>query len=296
MGYLGEFSALGAALLWSSSSFAFTAATLRIGSIQLNISRMIIGLLMLAGTIIIFGFNYQISMYQFLILSFSGFLGLVIGDTFLFKSFGMIGPRIGLLIMSSNPAIASVLSYFILGEVLTLWGILGIAVTLTGIAIVVLERQPPSQNKFKLSGRGILYAFIGATGQGSGLIAAKMALQDGDINGLTATLVRILAAVIIMLPAASVIGKYKNPVKVFRQDRKALGFVSLGALLGPYLGITLSFIAIKYTLVGIASTIMSISPIIMLPLSKIIYKEKLSWKAVMGAFIAVAGVAILFLK
>ena len=98
-----------------------------------------------------------------------------------------------------------------------------------------------------------------------------------------------------MLPFAILFKKYSNPFKLFLQDKKSLGLVLLGAVIGPYLGITLSFIAIIYTHVGIASTLMSTMPIIMLPLSKIIYKEKLSMKAVFGAFIAVIGVAILFL-
>ena len=90
-------------------------------------------------------------------------------------------------------------------------------------------------------------------------------------------------------------GKLKNPVKLFTKDRKTLGLIAIGSVIGPYLGITLSFVAVIYTKVGIASTLMATIPIIMLPLSKIIYKEKLSWKAIAGAFVAVGGVAVLFL-
>ena len=99
-----------------------------------------------------------------------------------------------------------------------------------------------------------------------------------------------------MIIAGTAAGRYKNPYRVFKNDVKALRTTILGTILGPYLGITFSLIAISYAKVGIASTIMSTVPIIMLPLVRIIYKEKLSMRAIWGAFVAVGGVAILFLR
>jgi drug/metabolite transporter (DMT)-like permease len=83
---------------------------------------------------------------------------------------------------------------------------------------------------------------------------------------------------------------------MFSGDKKTFGLTLLGAILGPYLGITFSLISIEYTKVAVASTIMATVPIIMLPLVKIVYREDLSWRAYVGAFIAVGGVAILFLR
>ncbi len=90
--------------------------------------------------------------------------------------------------------------------------------------------------------------------------------------------------------------RFKNPVRVYKNDRKALVSTLVGTILGPYLGITFSLIAIANTKVGIASTLMSLVPVIMLPLVKFYYKEDLSWRAISGAFFAVSGVAILFLR
>ncbi|ROL61593.1 DMT family transporter [Bacteroidetes/Chlorobi group bacterium ChocPot_Mid] len=292
--FIGELSALAAALLWSCSSFVFTAATFRIGTIQLNISRMIIASLLLVITLMILGIRFEISEEQLIYLSLSGFVGLVIGDSFLFKAFNLVGPRISLLLLSFNPAFAAIFAFFLLGEVLSFFAIIGMIITLLGITIVVLEKHS-NESKFKVTKFGIFCGFMSAIGQGVGLVLAKMAFQNGDIHYLVATFIRIASAVVIMLPFALLFKKYSNPFKVFSEDKKALGLVSLGAVIGPYLGITLSFIAIIYTHVGIASTLMSTMPIIMLPMSKIIYKEKLSIKAVVGAFIAVTGVAILFL-
>jgi drug/metabolite transporter (DMT)-like permease len=136
---------------------------------------------------------------------------------------------------------------------------------------------------------------FGAIGQASGLVLAKAAFQIGDVNGFVATLIRLVAAIIIILPIVTVLKKYKNPIAVFKNDIRTLKLTLTGTVLGPVLGITASLIAIANAKIGIASTLMSTMPIIMLPLVKYYYKETLSWKAILGAFIAVAGVAILFL-
>ncbi len=295
MAFIGEFSAIGAAFLWSFSSFLFTSASIKLGSMQLNIDRMLIAAILLVLTIGIFKINYDISTAQFIWLTLSGIAGLVAGDTFLFKSFSMIGPRVSMLIMSGNPAIAAIMAYLLLGETLSFWNVLGIAVTLSGISLVILERPATPSTKFRITKMGVFYGFLGASGQAIGLILAKMAYHEGDIHSLMATFVRIGTAVIILLPLAVIVKRYKNPIKLYKADRKALGMVSLGSVIGPYLGITFSFLAIIYTKVGIASTLMATMPIIMLPLSGMIYKEKLTWKSVTGAFIAVGGVAMLFL-
>jgi drug/metabolite transporter (DMT)-like permease len=89
--------------------------------------------------------------------------------------------------------------------------------------------------------------------------------------------------------------RYKNPVKLFRKDITALKAMITGTILGPVLGISFSLIAITYAKIGIATTLMSTMPVIMLPIARYYYKEKLTGRAIIGALIAVIGVAILFL-
>jgi drug/metabolite transporter (DMT)-like permease len=296
MPFIGELSALATAFCWSGSSIAFTAASERIGSLQLNINRMILGVFLLLTTILVLNLDYAVSSYQLIFLVASGFLGFVIGDSFLFQAFRMIGARIGMLMMSLVPAISSVLAYFFLHEVINLWGIFGIVITMCGIGLVILQKNSGALSKYKLSKTGIFYGFMGALGQGAGMILAKFAFEEGHINGFVATFIRLTAAVIIFLPLAILARKYKNPIKVYKKDIKALTFTFTGTIFGPFFGVTCSLIAIANTKIGIASTIMATVPVIMLPLVWLIYKEKLTWRSIVGAFIAVGGVAILFLR
>ncbi|MFH1194963.1 MAG: DMT family transporter [bacterium] len=292
----GEVAALITAVLWSGTAIAFSEASIRAGSLTVNITRMTLASTFLIITIFIAGLSFNLSSTQVINLSISGLIGLIFGDGFLFKAFQLIGARLSMLIMSLAPPIATVLAYFFLNEQLSIWAILGIIITIGGVAMVVLQRHEEPSGKFKINALGILYGIFGALGQGAGLILAKMAFNEGEINGFVATFVRVFSAVIVIIPMAIVTRTFKNPIKIYSHDKKAFGFTLIGSVLGPYLGITFSLIAISNTQVGIASTLMATVPILMLPLVRFYYKEKLSWISIIGAVIAVGGVAILFLK
>lgn len=294
MPFLGEISALTAAIIWSFSSFLFTSVAKKIGAMQLNINRMLFASAYLVVVILIFGINMELNRDQILYLTISGFFGLTLGDTFLFKAFKEVGPRISTLIMSINPAIAAFLGWIIAGESLDFLSILGISITLAGITFVLLEKNH-GENKVKLSAIGIVSAFVGATGQAVGLVFAKMANNVGEINFISATFYRLATATILLIPIGLLIKQYKNPLEIYKKDSKIFGSIFLASFLGPFLGITLSFVAVINTKIGIASTLLSIMPITMLPLSVWIDKEKLSPFAIIGAIIAVGGIALLFL-
>jgi drug/metabolite transporter (DMT)-like permease len=293
---LGELSALATAFCWTGSSLAFSSAVQRVGSIYVNVTRLIFALVYLLLTIIVMGLNVQLTGAQILYLGISGFWGLVFGDSFLFKSYQENGARISMLIMSSSPAIAALLAFFFIGEILTFTGILGMAVTIIGISIVILERTNTSSPRLTISRAGFIYGLLGSLGQAAGLIFARMAFDLGPINGFVATFFRIATSTIILLPILVMMRRYRNPVTVFRNDKKALQGTITGSILGPFFGITFSLIAVSHTEVGIAATIMATPPILMLPLLRYVYKESLSWKAIGGAIVAVAGVAMLFIQ
>lgn len=294
--YLGELSALATAFLWSGTSLAFSSAAEKTGSLQLNINRMIMASVLLISTILVMNFSFNLSSSQYTNLIISGVIGLVIGDSFLFKGYRYIGARVSMLLMALSPAMSTLLAFIFLGERISFLGLIGIFVTLGGIALVVLGKETDPNAKYKITGIGLFYGFMGALGQSAGLIFAKFAFEEGDINGFVATFVRVFSSILILLPAALLIKRYKNPVKLYSDNRLAFGATLLGTILGPYLGITCSLIAVAHTKVGIAATLMSTMPIIMLPMMRYIYKERLTWRAIAGAVLAVAGVAMLFLR
>lgn len=296
MPFLGELSALLTACLWSGSAMVFASATNRVGSFQVNITRLILATIYLTLLAIVLQLDTNLSRSQILNLSLSGVVGLSLGDTFLFKAFREIGARITMLIMSLAPAIAALVAYIVLDETLSTAGVFGIAITVGGVSAVVLDRRSAGSGRVSLTTSGLVFAFLAAMGQGVGLVLAKIAFREGELNGFVAAAVRIVASLVVLLPVAVMTKRFSNPVRMIREDVKSFRLIALGSILGPFLGISFSLIAVEHTKVGIAATIMAIVPILMLPLARFVYKERLTWMAIAGAVVAVAGVAVLFLR
>ncbi|NWF88733.1 MAG: DMT family transporter [Ignavibacteriaceae bacterium] len=296
MPHLGEITSLLTACCWSFSSYIFTSAAHRVGSIQLNVDRMMFAVIILFITLNLSGINFELSAIQIINLSVSGIIGLVIGDTFLFKAFTLIGTRLSMLLMSLTPAMSAILAYFFLDERISFLGIIGMIITLAGIILVVFDKKENGNSFHPHEAKGILFGVLGALGQAIGMIFAKLAFEESQINGFLATFIRLFASTILIIPMFSLLKRYKNPFRVYKSDTKGLALTLGGTFFGPFLGITLSLISIANTSVGIASTLMSTVPVIMLPIGKFIFKDKITTKGVIGAVIAVAGVAILFLR
>ncbi len=296
MPFLGEIAALATAVLWSGSSLVFAEATARIGSVTVNVSRLFLAAGYLAGVVLVFQIRSPLSAHQIANLAVSGVIGLAVGDSFLFRAYQEMGPRITMLIMSLSPAIAAVLGYLFLGEDLSLQAIAGMLVTMAGISIVVLRRSPSEGRASRATVPGTAYALAGATGQAVNLLFAKAAFNEGPIDGFLATLIRIVASLAILVPAMILARRWTNPFRVFAGDRGALAYTVAGSILGPFLGIAFSLIAIANTSIAVASTLMATVPILMLPLMRLVSSEQLTWPAFAGAGAACAGVALLFLR
>jgi drug/metabolite transporter (DMT)-like permease len=296
MNFTGELFALLTAIFWTGSSLAFAASSRRIGSIYVNVARLLFASMILGAIVLLAGLSQSISTRQLLLLIVSGQIGLVFGDTFLFKSYEYQSARISSLLMSAAPAMSVALSYWLVGETLSWTALLGIGVTLGGIVLVLLGQSEHEQSTYPKSKKGILYALVGALGQAGGLVVAKMAFQESSVNGFFATFLRVSSATIVIVPLMITAGRISKPVGVFGADQKALRSTMLGAVFGPILGISCSLFAIEHTSVGVASTIMATVPLFMLPAVVYLYKEKLSWESIIGAVVAVAGVGMLFIR
>jgi len=294
--YLGELAALATSLSFSFGSTMFTAAGRRIGPLVVNRTRLVIAAVFLSITHwIVLGsvFPLDAAPERWFWLGLSGVVGLVLGDIFLFQAFVLIGPRLTMLMMSLAPIIAALQAWVFLGETLTGGQIFGILLTLVGIGWVVMEGS--GQNGHDRDyGRGILLGLGAAIGQATGLVLAKNGL-GGEFSPISANLIRMLAAIIVLWGITFFQGQAKATIQALRADKKGSLFTAAGAFLGPFVGVSLSLFAIQRVEVGVASTLTSLPPIFLLPISYFIFKERFGWGAVAGTLLAMAGVAALFL-
>ena len=295
--YIGELAAIGTALCWVISSSSFEYSGKKIGSLVLNLMRLLVSMVIITviNYFITDGFtNIPLTAYATKMLLISGIIGFVLGDLFLFQAFIVIGARISMLIMALAPPITALLGFFILGESLTLFQFIGMTVTILGIAIVILGKDAgKSKIVVRHPLKGIFFAFLGAIGQGLGLIFSKIGVKD--VNPFVATEVRIFAGVICFI---AIITYTKNWPKfnMAMKDKPAMAGVTVGSLFGPVIGVSLSLMAVKYTSAAVASTLMAISPVLIIPVSILFFKEKIVPKEILGAIVGVLGVAIMFIK
>lgn len=296
MPYLGEIASILTAFCWSANSVCFTIAGRRVGSSTVNVVRLWIALAaMLLLHLVMFGSIFpHAEGWRLSYLGISGLIGFAIGDAVLFEAFVLLGPRLAMLIMTLWPIFAALLAWIFLGQSMSLPRILAMAATLGGIALVVGDHASAADGgKPKKLALGILLTLGGALGQAIGFLLSKYGLAD-NYSPISANLIRVSAGTLTISLWFLLRGHLlENFLRL--KDRRAFTLITLGGLSGPVLGVVLSLYAIGHAkFLGVASTLMSLSPVILLPVSILVFKERITPKAVIGTVITLAGAAALF--
>ncbi|MEI7524715.1 MAG: DMT family transporter [Mariniphaga sp.] len=293
----GEIAGIITAICWTASALSFSLATRRAGSLAVNITRLVLAMgMFLVWSKIMRGLwtPMDASPEAWKWLSISGFIGFVAGDYCLFKSYSYQSAKLSMLIMSLAPPVAALSGALILHERLTWLNGLGMLLVLGGIAIVILKRPESETNKSRLNYpvKGLLLALGGAVGQGIGAVFSKLGM--GNYDPFASSQIRVITGILGFIVIIT-LAKQWRPVSFSLRNNKAMGPLLIGSFFGPFLGVSLSLFAFQYTSVGIASTLIATVPVFILIPSVLIFHEKLNWKEIAGAFLAVSGMAIFFL-
>lgn len=295
----GQWAALGTAGCWAFSALAFDVAARRLGALVLNLIRLVLAfgfLSLLAWILRGIPLPLDATPGAWAWLSLSGLVGFVFGDFCLFRAFLAIGPRLSMLMLSLAPPLTAIIGWLLLGEVLSARNLVGMVLTVTGIAWAVMERRPAEEKAGVPARRalisGVVFGFCGALGQAGGLVLSKLGM--GGYDAVAATQVRVLAG-IAGYATLFLIFHWWPRVGPALRDGRALSFAAAGAFLGPCVGVSLSLYAVHRTLSGVAASIMALTPIILIPLVVLLRRERVGIGGVAGAAVAVAGVALLFL-
>lgn len=302
MPYLGEIIALTTVLCWTLSVQFFEVASKQVGPIPVNIIRIVVALLLF--TVFLYfrdgyfvPFHFPLRAWFFLGLS--GIVGFFIGDIFLFKALVELGPRVTMLIQSLAAPTAAVIGWLFLSETYLVHQWVGMFITLAGVGMVVLERGRSSTSAQKLKVRrisyfGVICASVAMLGQASGLVLSKTGMQTdaGYLDAFSSTQIRAIFAFGCFVLYFTLTRRWKK-VGLAMANRRAVTFTAIGSAIGPFLGVSLSLMALHYLPTGVASTFFSLIPICIIPFSIFLHKEHVSFRAIAGAFIAVCGVYLL---
>ncbi len=293
--YAGEFAALATAFCWTFTAMAFEAAGKRVGSLSVNLLRLFLAAIFLSAFGLVFrglALPLDATGHAWLWLALSGIVGLVFGDGCLFRALVLIGPRLATLIMSLAPPFAALLGWIMMGETLSVMDWAGMGLTLFGVSWVVLERTPDPGGKIRRASLGgLLFALAGAAGQGGGLVLSKYGM--GTYDAFAATQIRVFAGIVGFSVLFVFLGWWPRVLEAARKP-SAMGYTAIGSFFGPFLGVSLSLLAVQFIEAGVAQTFMSIVPVLIIPFVIVVHKERVSLRAVAGALVAVAGVSLLF--
>lgn len=289
--HVGEIASLLTAVCWTFSAIYFEKAGRRVGSLSVNIVRIFLGVIFLGITTLFtrgMFFPIDATPYNWFWLGVSGIVGFFLGDLFLFKTYTIIGSRTSQLVMSLAPMITAVIGWFFLSEYLTPKSIAGIVVSVTGIMIAVAGKKL----RLDVPVKGFLYAIGGALGQAVGLILSKKGM--GDYDAIAATQIRAIFGFAAFALLVTFMRRWRKVI-LATGERKSMNAITIGAMFGPFIGVSLSLFAVKHTETGIASALMALTPIFIIIPSAIMFKEKITARQVTGAVISIIGASIFFL-
>lgn len=302
MPFLGEVIAITTVLCWTVSVQFFGAASKAVGSTAVNIIRISFALILFSIFLFIrdgVALPVHFPVKAWVYLSLSGVVGFFIGDIFLFKALVELGPRVAMLMHSLAAPTAAVIGWLFLAEVYSLTQWLGIIVTLTGVGIVIFERNDRNIQRAKreisnISLKGIGYGIGAMAGQAGGFVLSKVGMQSGGVylDAFSATQIRALSAFFCFVIFFTLSHKWRN-VRTALGNRVAVYYTVVGAFIGPFVGVSLSLMTLHYLTTGVASTLLSLVPICIIPFSFFLHNEHVSPRAILGAVIAIAGIYLL---
>ncbi len=302
--HLGELAALVTTVFWTITALSFETASKRIGSMHVNLLRLGLATVFLS----VFSFFHRglflpvdADIHTWTWLAISGVVGFIIGDYCLFRAFVITGARVAMLMMTLAPVFAAFAAWIILGEVMAATSILAMVITLSGIALVIFTRTQAVSSGSKTQKKsltmsyplkGVMFGVIAAAGQGVGLVLSKYGMRDYD--PFSASHIRVISGFIGFASLFFILRKWKELPTSFH-DTKAMKWLLVGSIFGPFLGVSFSLMAVQHTAAGIAQTIMSLTPVLIIPPAVFINKEKVTGREIIGAIIAVSGVVLFFL-
>jgi len=284
---VGEIASLAAALCWAIGLNLFLRDVTEIGARAVNLFKGVIGTALFLICVVVVGtepvpFRAQVS------LALSGVVGLALGDTLLFRALGLMGAHRTALFAMLGPVMTAVGGFLLLGETLGVQQVAGVLLAAAGVTMVVYFRGRAPSGPVPLA--GILCGVLAAVCQAGGVLFAKHGLREA--GALTGTTLRLASATAVLCIVAALrrdlMPDLRRLVRV-----PVLRRLVPGAFIGTFGGLWLMLLGIKHTESAVASALHSMTPLFTLPIALFWLRDRLGPMAVIGSFVAVAGVTVL---
>lgn len=302
---LGLAAATTASAFWAVSVVLYRRVGRIMSPVMLNMSKGLIAVTILT---VIVGVTWWVTGEQpwsmspgmIALMALSGVVGIGIGDTLFFAGLNRMGARRVLLLFTINPVIMVVVAWAYMGEPLIWQQMVGIGLTVGGVAWVIAERNT-KRSDGHVDLLGVLLGIGAASCQAAGVLMSRYVFDQGEMTEAASAWLRLGAGslfLIFCLPLDKLLKDpggedHHHPAHPSKTQARVMFTVAL--MLGTVGGIWLMQTAVKHAeRVGVAGTLLSISPLFVLPIAAKL-GEHISKRAVFGAVVTIIGIALLLL-
>ncbi|MCC5854942.1 MAG: DMT family transporter [Idiomarina sp.] len=292
--YLGQFAALLAAFFWALATLMYSRSSHHLSSVQLNLVKGLVACpLLFLATLLLPTIDWAgTTTNTLVILTLSGIIGITLGDSCYFAALRRLGPGHTILLEYLAPPLAAAIAWLVLSERLSLLQVIAAFVVIAGVVAVLTEKQ--LDTTYRPNRSGYLFGIAAALCQAVGLVMAFSAFQAATIAPIEAALVRLMGGT-----AALTIGLLILRPRLLLATREALRKTQIAPLflaivLGTFLAIWLQQVAVAYVTPGVAQTLLSTAPLFMLGLN-VFRGRRVSFRALSGTLVAMAGITLLFI-
>ncbi len=293
----GQSSAILTALTWAIAMVFFKLSGERVGPLALNLFKNVIGLVLLALTLLVLwivgrdqGLDalWSYSREDTLILLASGFIGIALADTVFFHSLNLIGVGIVAVVDCLYSPSIIFFSFIMLGEQMGGFQYFGAAMILSAV-LVSSRLKPPANRTHAQLIAGILLGALAMALMGFGIVLAKPVIEGTPL--LWTTTLRVLGGTVPLAIFALASPRRRALWSAFRPA--AVWKWSLpGAFLGAYVSMVFWVAGFKYIDASIAAILNQTSSVFAIILATLILKESFSRRKLTAVVLGVTGVAL----
>jgi len=290
---MGEIASLGSAFVWAIASLIFASLGKSIRPSALNLLKSAPALALMGLTLLVVGRSgASIGSLELSYLALSGVIGFAIGDTAYFAALTRLGARKSLLLTALIPFVTAFMGAFVLDEPVTIMTFAAMVLTVGGVAWVILDKTTAAEDQGSFKA-GIAFILVTIICQASGSVLTK--LGAGDLSSLEVSILRLASGSLGLIVMVTIRAQWKDVWLPFKVPQLLIRMTA-AVFLGTYLGVWLMNTGLKYTYAGIAATLIATSPIWVLPMAHFYSGDRMTTRSVVGALVAVAGIALLFIR
>jgi len=289
--YMGELCALFSPLAWSVAVILFQKSGESVPPAALNLFKNLVGLALFAITWLALGGGAAegVDWRHYALLLGSGVVGVGLADLFFLMCLNRLGAGRQAIVNTAYSPPIILLSWIFLGEALSAWQLIGVALILCAVLIVGLTKDSIGARRVGTVGGGILCGLAACLAQAVSIVMVKPFLDDWPL--IWTTTWRLFGGVLACLVMIAAAKPEERDLAPFRQP-STWRVMFPAVVIGTYLSLLLWMAGFKYTDASVAAPLNQTATLFTFALAVIWLGEPVTRRRVGGLLCGMVGVAL----